>query len=110
MDCGEVAMENFGSGISKLTSLRSLTINFWLCKIDLPGVIGLGEGISRVTSLTFLNFVIDENMLFLDWMNPFRKVMINLQNLKILSVNEQLTDEFRQYLLKNNPSLVKIVY
>ena len=110
MDFDEVAMENLGSGISKLTSLQSLTINFWFCKVDLPGVIGLGEGISRVTSLTFLNLVIDENMPFLDWMNPFRKVMINLKNLRVLSVNEELTDEYRHFLLKNNPSLVKIVY
>jgi len=111
MDCGEVAMENLGNGISKLTNLQSLTINFWLCKVDLPGVIGLGEGISSLSSLTFLNFVIDENMpFFLDWMNPFRKVMINLKNLRVLSVNEEITDEFRHHLLKNNPSLIKIVY
>ena len=103
-------MENLGSGISKLTNLQSLAVNLWSCKVDLPGVISLGERISRMTSLTYLNFVIDENMLFLDWMNPFSKMMANLKNLKVFSVNEEITDEFRQYLLKNNPYLVKIVY
>jgi len=95
MDCGDVAMENLGSGISKLTSLQFLVIHFWNCKVDLQGVINLGEGISSVTSLTYLNFRIDENMFFLDWMNPFWKLIVNLQNLKVLSVNEEVTDEFR---------------
>ena len=62
-----------------------------------------------MTSLTFFNFVIDDSMIFLDWMSSFKNVMINLKNLKVVSVNEEITVEFKQNLLKKNPYLVKIV-
>lgn len=62
-----------------------------------------------MTRLTFFNFVIDDSMIFLDWMSSFKDVMINLKNLKVVSVNEEITVEFKQNLLKKNPYLVKIV-